>query len=552
MGGDDVLEWVFELLDRMSTPGSNITNVLRGLDVQIKAVTGDSEGLDKAHQKAGEGADRWRQNLESLFKRYLEFEIVKHVAEAVYDLGKEFVNAAIEAAEFEERTSIAFRTLTGSAEAAEKTIAQAKQFSLKSAIPVDEVIKSYQTLLLAKFPPVEIPVILQGASDLSALGGGRVPVEQLVGAFARLRNEGELTSHSLRMLRDSGLDLEQLSKRLGASDVADLTKKLSKNPVDAATGIQAILETIASKEGGVLGTTTVEMANTVTGAIQRIKNGWQIMLGDFEKSPQFAGIRTGLNGIAELFDPSTEKGKKLEETLSKVLTIAGNLINDVLSNLPSFFAALTDQSQPFFDNFKSFWGEAGHADLSGAFTQMGNALLAVADIAQIVLKALEKMGEFVNLITEGFHQMGRAGEHVKNLFEHGEWADNDQLSDSGAESGKALGKGIETGAKDALEIHSPSKVFQELGEHSSAGFSDGFDGDVLEPPKSDGPTSGTPLSPAGGEGGGRGGGPVSITAPVHIEIHGNAGDEEIQRLRDQIPGDIASALEQSAQELGST
>ncbi len=340
----DDLRWLFELIDKVSVPAKKMHEELEAVKEQLTKTEGGLSSVRGPADEAGASFGR----LGDVVKGVFGGELLAKGAEKLGDLaleaaklGLEFVKSGIEAADFGDRSKIAFEALLGSAEKADQVLGQAKQFAFKAAQPFEETLQSYQQLLLAKVKPIDIPVILQGATDLQALSGGRASLSMLVEQFARVSSQGELAGRALTTLAASGLDVERLAHKLGHSDFLDLQRSLNTSPVSAGKGLHAIFETLAEQQGGQLGATTLKLADTVGGSIQRIKTGWATMLDSLNEAPAFEGFREHLGAIAQMFDVSTAQGQQFQRELDDLLSSGLNLVNMALdhkADIADFFS----------------------------------------------------------------------------------------------------------------------------------------------------------------------------------------------------------------------
>ena len=108
---------------------------------------------------------------------------------------------------------------------------------------------------------------------------------------------------------------------------------------------------------------------------------------------------------------------------------------------------------------------------------------------------------------------------------------------------KDAGTSIIDGFKEVLDIHSPSGVFEELGQFTTQGFTDGIEAASGEVDKA----VNTMVNIPGARGGG--GAP---TVHLTVQVDGAGADAETlaRKLADLLPSQLASAFEQLAIEGG--
>jgi hypothetical protein len=98
---------------------------------------------------------------------------------------------------------------------------------------------------------------------------------------------------------------------------------------------------------------------------------------------------------------------------------------------------------------------------------------------------------------------------------------------------KALAKGVKDTFKDALQIKSPSKVFEGYGVNIAAGTAKGVDKGAPQAQAAVGDMVAPPAAGGGGKGG------ITIHAPINVVVQG--GDKDIAA---QVQGAVESAVEQ--------
>ena len=123
-----------------------------------------------------------------------------------------------------------------------------------------------------------------------------------------------------------------MAHRLGAGSFAQLRESLTKSPIDAASGLNAVLLTLQEQTKGVFGALTAKDADTVTGSLDKIKTGWEEMLESFNESPEWGDLREDVKELARYFDPATKEGKEFKEELHEILSSAEKLFHEFMAN----------------------------------------------------------------------------------------------------------------------------------------------------------------------------------------------------------------------------
>lgn len=285
------LTWLFQLHDGMSGPAKTIAG-------NLGEVQQASEGLGASIIKLAEGVG------------------LERLVEKVADLGKEFISEVFHANEFATRTKVSLEVLTGSAEKASDVFEESRRVAVALGVPLEQVASSYKALLLGGESATNLQVVTKAAADLAALKGGSI--QEWAQAFADIQSKGDLAGRSLIAFKGA-LDFDVLAKKLGFAThgYEQLAKALTASPVAAHKGIEAILQTIAVKEGGAIETISAKLADTFGGTIASIK---EEMLGVFEFDSTNSPILGFLHDVRDALRPEGPLVKQIREGIAGVVT----------------------------------------------------------------------------------------------------------------------------------------------------------------------------------------------------------------------------------------
>ena len=123
----------------------------------------------------------------------------------------------------QEQTNVAFNTLLGSAELAQKTIAELQAFAAKTPFTLPGIEMNAKQLLGMGIEVDRLVPTLKALGDVSA--GLSVPLERLALNFGQIKAQGKLTGRELRDFAVAGVPLlDVLSKQFGKTkeEVQDL------------------------------------------------------------------------------------------------------------------------------------------------------------------------------------------------------------------------------------------------------------------------------------------------------------------------------------------
>lgn len=396
----DNLQFVLELVDKLSGTAEKMSKALKGVEDNVKKTGKESDDFFGRVSSANKRvADEF---LEGFAEKFAVFElakgaaeIVSELAEKVVDLGLEFGKSTVEAGLFEQKSSIAFEKLTGSAEYAKGVLEEAKGFANQFAISYGESAQLFKTGLLKGLSfegPQSITKIAQVGVDLEKMGLGSA--QAVVSAFGDVQEKGQLTARSLMAFKDTGISFDLLAQKLGfvsskmgkGGAFDNLTEGLTKHAIPASKAIPAILDVIGAKYG-VIGSGAQKMGNLIDGQIQKLKNSWDSLLGRVAESGvlekvsaiigKISDSMTGAAGArwADMFDRlfesvgkfleplSTDAGmKNFTDNLFKMASAAEKLAEAVVKIAPSLTTVM-----------KLFAGDTSASEDIGGFT--GNFLM---------------------------------------------------------------------------------------------------------------------------------------------------------------------------------
>jgi hypothetical protein len=435
------LKWLFEIYDKMSGPGKQITVTMTAVDKALQNVTASTVKLES---KGGDSLKGFAGHF-ALISAGVQVAVgaLEELGEKIFQIGSSFIQSTISAIGFEQQSKVAFTALTGSATQANEILQETKRFALDAALPLKTVEDAYRSLLLGGIRKDNIRVVLEASADISNLQGtGAAGTAAIAQTFAGIKSMGQLTGRSLAAFKGA-IDFDVLAEKLGHAGVGftGLKKILSESPVGADKGIVAILETIAARTGAV-GGVTKKFADTIPGTIERIKTGWEEMLGGFADSPAFTTLQASFAKLARYFDPFTEEGKKTQVLVTKLLDTITKLVDKVLADpdaIGKFFTTAYDTAnkligviEPIAKAFGFIWDHKEAIGAGVAANAVGGpvAAIAAAGLVESARGAAEIKAELGN---KGFSQREQSEFTGKGLerFAEGGYVDTPRVAHVG-------------------------------------------------------------------------------------------------------------------------
>ncbi len=153
---------------------------------------------------------------------------------------------ALKAASDAEQTSVAFKTMLGSAEEAQKFVAEMKQFAAKTPFETSDISKAAQTMLAFGLDVKSVMPNIQMIGDVAL--GNKEKFASLSLAFAQVQATGRLMGQDLLQMVNQGFNpLQIMSEKTGKS-MAQLKEEMEDGKISAEMVAEAFKT--ATSEGG--------------------------------------------------------------------------------------------------------------------------------------------------------------------------------------------------------------------------------------------------------------------------------------------------------------
>ena len=308
---------------------------------------------------------------------------------------------------------------------------------------IPEIIQS-----LAEFFTVQLPVFLQkGAELIGQVAMGIISaVPGAIGAVMQL-----MTS----LFSTIAQNFPQLVEN-GKQMIINLSNGIIER-------VPTILQNIGTLLSNVLTTLAEKLPDFLKNGIDMIKNlanGILSVLG------------TAVSAIAKvLFSILVEIAKNLPDILSKGIEIIVKLAAGILQNMPAAVTAIASVLGNIISEIASFMGQLLQqgvdliAQLAGGIAQSAwNAISAMGQVLNAVLNAIS--GFSGSMISAGYNLLMGLATGISNAV--------------GAVVGRAVAAAqrVVSAVKGFFGIHSPSRVFAEIGEYLDAGLAEGITGNI--------------------------------------------------------------------------
>jgi hypothetical protein len=335
-------------------------------------------------------------------------------------------------------------------------------------------------------------------------------------------------------LQGSGVGFEDVAASLASNLKVDIGKAraaLAEGRVKLADGAKAMRDAVEKKFGGI----NIRQMLSLAGLAETLRK-------------KFSALTDGVNLAAvhrllQVFDTSTVEGAALKTMIS---TLGGGLVKTFVAAEPyikKFMQGMIIGTLKIgikvleLRNFlrKTF---AGSDILGGMFTMNGLlkageiVVTSIATSVAFMAVSFAALGAVAYASLTPIMSIGKNVLALVDLFREIDWAATgsaivDGLID-GLKSGIArvqstvgeLAERIKVGFKDALRIHSPSKVFAGFGENTAEGFEQGVESKTPDAARALDSMASPPEGTNGGPATARGGSPTINLGGITINVSG--------------------------------
>lgn len=335
------LEWLFELNANFN-PVKKATGELGKFDQAINKASGRiGSKATPAVSKLSSSFDKLGPGLKSAAMGIAKvgFAMAGAAVIGAAALGAVGAKYALDAAIFKQSTLTAFKTFTGSADAAGDLYNKVLAASDKFAVAPRDAMESVKGLLAAGFKMEQAMDVFAGATDLGKLTGG--DTKALTTVLGQIKSKGKLQTEELMQLAESGgLGMDKVIAEIGKlkgidtsvpEGLAKVQKMLEGGKVDSQTGILAAMNAIKGMTGKDLGGFAEQAGKSVGGLLERLKNMPQQWLLAFDASGAMGPLQNALGKLVDLVGPESAFAKSVIATMGRLATLLGSVFDSASS-----------------------------------------------------------------------------------------------------------------------------------------------------------------------------------------------------------------------------
>jgi tape measure domain-containing protein len=596
------LAWVLELQDRVSGAAKaaaaslgKVDDALRRLDSATNKFDARFKHVSKGISSMASDALAAGKKLDGAADKVAKFALAGGaIGAGLLAAGAAYAGKMMM---FKENTLFAFKYITGSQAGAAKLFDDADKLARSMGQKTSAATESISELMAGGFDQKTAMALSSAIGDIHALRPD-VDTRQISRQAAQMLGKGRINANDLQPMLDAGVDdskfYEALSGITGIHDQGKLRKAMELGTVTAKQGISALLKGIqAQGGGGPLGSVAKSFStDTVRGAFENMTAMVERLFMSINSGGAGSGLIKLMGNIAEAMDPTSESGQRLLGQIDKLVEWGGQAFQNIdVSKVISAVDTLTKSMEVLLKTSQGVLGaleylgvidleqsnsnhqiEAGvqayeHAAYrkrygDEAANKREAAEKAALDLGEARIREKYKSQTYgTQLLTDhpelagskltpeqqelkSWRQTGVSDAAVNPMFDLGRQAAEGfvaGLSSGGPASdaaGRALAQSAVTGARETLEIHSPSRVFAQMGAHTATGYAGGVEENawraeaavagMLEPPRISG-FGASSFAGAAGQGSSVTVGDIHVTVGPGSEANGEAIAATIKR-----------------------
>jgi tape measure domain-containing protein len=279
------------------------------LKIRISAVT---DGLKKGLN----GAKGMLGNFGSKLTRSINVTKTAFAGMAAVAVGA-FVQITRVGAKFEQ-TSVAFKTMLGSADKATNVLDKLIAFSTKTPFEPDEIFAAAKVLLAFGQTADEAVDTIKLLGDVSA-GTGK-DLNELARIYGKVFVKGKMQAEELNQLSEAGIPIIKELEKQYKTNAAAIFKMGSAGKL-SFQDLQKSFKNM-TQEGGMFFKAMENQSETFNGKISTLKGNWDEMLRSFSKSDGLKKfidlVNEGVKGVTEMSKQMLTSGEKDPTTMDAI------------------------------------------------------------------------------------------------------------------------------------------------------------------------------------------------------------------------------------------
>ena len=427
---------------------ADLNNTKKQLDDLSGGVDDVGKAMDEASEKTNIFADVLKGNLVS--------DAIKSGIKALASATKELIGGAVEGyAEYEQLVGGVETLFQDSAGTVQSYAENAYKTAGISANEYMSTVTSFAAALVsglggdtAQAAELADVAITDMSDNVNKMGTDMSAIQNAYQGFAKQNytmldnlklGYGGTAGEMARLINESGVLGEEMT----------VTAK-TVNEVSFDKMIEAIH--VVQERMGITGTTALEAATTVEGSVNSMKSAWS-------------------NFVTALGSDNANISELSAQLIESVGTVAENVLPVVETVLKNIAEAVSEDGPEMIEQFVSYAIEKLPEIVTLGLKMVLSLVKGLADnLPQLLTAVLDTIGAIIQTFADAWPDIQAVGRDIVR----GVWEGIKAMASWIGEKVSGFFSGIVTDVKDALGIHSPSRVFAGIGENMALGLGQGF------------------------------------------------------------------------------
>lgn len=251
-------------------------------------------------------------------------------------MGKLMVGNSIALADQLETAQIGFENILGSAQEAQKFMGGIKEFARTTPFDTSGVVSGVQQMLNSGWDISNVMEDMRTIGDAAAAVGG-ANTENLSGillAINQMRMAGKVNSQDMMQMTNRGLPAWQLLADAYGVSTTEIRKMTKDGKIDAETAIQAMLQAMKERYGGMMESNSTR---TVNGIMSNLEDTFNIKILERWGYGLQEGVIGGLSKMATFLDQIDPLLTSVGDKLYALGSFLGDKFARVVTTLTSRF-----------------------------------------------------------------------------------------------------------------------------------------------------------------------------------------------------------------------
>ena len=380
-----------------------------------------------------------------------------------------------------------FQTMLGSATKAQAKVESLKQMAASTPFEMTDLANATQQLLAMGVASEDTNKYLQQLGDISL--GNVDKLNSLIGAFGKMNSSGKVTLEYINIMAEQGFNPLNLIAQKTGETMTEVYARVSAGTVTFDEVKNAIAA--ATSAGGQFYKGMEKASQTTAGRIATLKDNATALVGEV-----FEPISEGLSGklLPAAIDAVDELSAAFRENgVNGMVAAAGDIVGETIAgfalSLPDFVntaVSIVDSlMQGIKDNLVTISNGASTAVLTladGIIDLLPELIvtgtLLIGKLAAGVIKGLPdlvaQIPSMIEEIVSGFAKHGGEWKQIGLDIVNGIWDSLKIYWKNFTDWFDGAWEDLVSGVKDLLGIHSPSRVFGNIGKNMALGAEDGW------------------------------------------------------------------------------